>query len=125
MDDAIARELARGQVIDMTTTGRTTGRPRRIEIVDHVIDGRIWISGMPRPEPRAWLRNLQADPRLTVHLKGNVAADLPANARIVDDPAERRRILAGVARNWGRDDLDRMVEQSPLIEVVVDGYAAA
>lgn len=125
MDDAIARELARGQVIDITTTGRTTGQPRRIEIVDHVIDGRIWISGMPRPEPRAWLRNLQADPRLTVHLKGNVAADLPATARIVDDPAERRRILAGVARNWGRDDLDRMVEQSPLIEVVVDGYAAA
>lgn len=124
MDEAIARELARGQVIDITTTGRTTGRPRRIEIVYHVIDGRIWISGMPRPEPRAWLRNLEADPRLTVHLKGNVTADLPASARIVEDPDERRRILAAVAANWGRNDLDRMVAQSPLIEVVVDGYAA-
>lgn len=125
MDDAMRHELARGQVIDITTTGRTSGQPRRIEIVDHVIDGRIWISGMPRPQRRAWLANLEADPRLTVHLKGAVAADLPATARIVDDPDERRRILTVVAANWGRDDLDRMVEQSPLIEVVVDGYAAA
>ena len=121
MDDAIRSELARGQGIDITTTGRRSGEPRRIEIVYHVIDGRIWISGMPRPEKRAWLANLEADPRLTVHLKGGVVADLPATARIVDDPAERRRILAGVAANWGRSDLDRMVEQSPLIEVVVDG----
>jgi deazaflavin-dependent oxidoreductase (nitroreductase family) len=125
MDEAVRRELARGQVIDMTTTGRVTGEPRRIEIVYHVIDDRIWISGMPRPERRAWLANLEADPRLTIHLKGTVAADLPATARIVDDPDERRRILAIVARNWGRDDLDRMVAQSPLIEVVADGYAAA
>jgi deazaflavin-dependent oxidoreductase (nitroreductase family) len=122
MDDAIRRALSRGEVIDITTTGRQTGAPRRIEIVYHVIDGRIWISGMPRRERRSWLANLEADPRLTVHLKGSVTADLPATARIVDDPDERRRVLAGVASAWNRADVDAMVAYSPLIEVVVDGY---
>ncbi len=125
MDEAIRDELARGQVIDITTRGRSTGEPRRIEIVYHVIDGRIWISGTPRPQRRAWLANLEADPRLTFHLKGAVVADLPATARVVTDPDERRRILASVAHAWGRSDLETMVEQSPLVEVSVEGYAPA
>ena len=69
MDPAIAQALTRGQLIDITTTGRTSGEPRRVEIVYHVLDGRIFISGLPSPEPRAWLQNLEADPRLTFHLK--------------------------------------------------------
>ena len=43
MDPAIRQALSRGQVIDITTTGRRTGIPRRIEIVFHNIDGRIYI----------------------------------------------------------------------------------
>jgi deazaflavin-dependent oxidoreductase (nitroreductase family) len=116
----------RGGTIDITTTGRRSGKPRRIEIVFHRIDGRIWISGIPSPRRRAWLANLEADPHLTFHLKGPVAvADLPATARIVDDESERRHILERVARAWRRTDVDRMVEQSPLIEVTIDEAAAA
>ena len=125
MDDAIRRALSKGEVIDITTTGRTSGEPRRIEIVFHVIDGRIWISGMPRAERRSWIANLEADPRLTFHLKGSVTADLPATARIIDDPDERRRVLTGVARAWNRTDIDAMVANSPLVEVVIEGYAPA
>jgi deazaflavin-dependent oxidoreductase (nitroreductase family) len=125
MDDTIRRALSTGEVIDITTTGRTSGQPRRIEIVYHVIDGRIWISGMPRPERRSWVANLDADPRLTFHLKGSVTADLPGTARIVDDPDERRRILTGVASAWRRTDLDAMVAYSPLIEVLIEGYSPA
>jgi len=121
VDDPIRTALSRGGRIDITTTGRATGRPRRIEIVFHRIDGRMWISGIPSSRRRSWLANLAADPRMTVHLKGPIAvADLPATARIVDDPAERRTILERVARAWGRTDLDRMVAQSPLIEVILD-----
>jgi len=119
--DPVQSALSRGGTIDITTTGRKTGMPRRIEIVFHRIDGRIWISGMPSPRRRSWIANLAADPRLIVHLKGPIAvADLPATARIVNDPAERRTILERVARAWRRTDVDRMVEQSPLIEVVLD-----
>ena len=124
-DDPIQTALSRGGVIDITTTGRASGEPRRIEIVFHPIDGRMWISGMPSPRRRSWIANLAENPRLTVHLKGpNAVADLPATARIVDDPTERRTILERVARAWRRTDVDRMVDQSPLIEVILDDRAA-
>ena len=121
MDPTIAAALSRGGTIDITTTGRTTGQPRRIEIVFHRIDGRMWISGIPSPRRRGWIANLEADPRLTVHLKGPaVVADLPATARVVTDPVERRTILERVAQAWRRTDLDVMVATSPLIEVTID-----
>jgi hypothetical protein len=43
MNDQIRRSLSRGHRIDITTTGRKTGRPRRIEIVFHNIDGHLII----------------------------------------------------------------------------------
>lgn len=119
--DDLRAALGRGGVIDITTTGRRSREPRRIEIAFHAIGGRIYVSGMPSPRRRSWLANLEADPRFTFHLKGPVPADLPATARIVDDEAERRAILPHVARAWGRDDIEAMVRHSPLIEVTIDG----
>lgn len=125
MDDSIRAALSRGGVIDITTTGRRTGEPRRIEIVFHRIDDRIWISGIPSSRRRGWIANLAEDPRLIVHLKGPaVVADLAATARIVEDQAERRTILERVAQAWHRKDLDTMVADSPLIEVTIDDAGA-
>jgi deazaflavin-dependent oxidoreductase (nitroreductase family) len=122
MDDSIRRALEQGGVIDITTTGRRTGRPRRLEIVYHVIGGRIYISGRADPHRRrSWLANLEAHPGFTFHLKRGVAADLPATARIVTDETERRAILEHVARAWGRTDIEAMVLDSPLIEVSIEG----
>ena len=115
--EAIDSALEHGHTIDITTTGRRSGRPRRIEIVFHNIGGRIYISGIPRPAKRDWLVNLEANPRFTFHLKGRVNADLPAVARVIDDEEERRSVLPHVARAWRRNDLDAMVRYSPLIEV--------
>jgi len=125
MNPAVTTALSRGQLIDITTTGRRTGEPRRLEIVSHVIGGRIYISGMPSRRKRAWILNLEADPRLTVHLKGQVAGDLPAHARVITDEAERRSVLTAVARAWRRTDVETMVRYSPLIEVTLDEAAAA
>jgi deazaflavin-dependent oxidoreductase (nitroreductase family) len=119
-DQAISNALNHGHTIDITTTGRNSGQSRRIEIVFHNIDGRIYISGTPRPERRSWLANIESKPRITFHLKGAVKADLPATARIIDEEAERRLILPHVARAWKRDDLEYMVQYSPLVEVTFD-----
>jgi deazaflavin-dependent oxidoreductase (nitroreductase family) len=125
MDDTIRRALTRGHTIDITTTGRKTGAPRRVELVFHNFDGRLYISGLPRADRRrSWLTNLEAHPDFTFHLKGRVAADLPATARVVTDPVERRAVLAQVAQVWNRTDLDNMVEHSPLIEVTILDRAA-
>jgi len=115
--DAIEAALEHGHTIDITTRGRRTGKPRRIEIVFHNVAGRIYISGIPRREKRDWLLNMEADPNFTFHLKGRVKADLPAVARVIDDETERRAVLPEVARAWRRGDVDVMVRYSPLIEV--------
>src|SRR6267142_6645814 len=112
--------LERGRTIDITTTGRRSGKPRRLEIVFHNIGGRIYISGTPYPGKRKWLLNLEADPHFIFHLKGKTSADLPATARVIDDEAERREILPHIARNWGRTDVEKMVRESPLIEVTLE-----
>src|SRR2546425_7876652 len=120
MDDKIRQALTRGRTVDITTTGRRSGEPRRIEIVFHNIGGRIYLSGMPSRRRRSWLANLEADPHFTFHLKGSTRADLPATARIITDEAERRAVLTEVARAWRRNDVETMVTYSPLAEVSFD-----
>ena len=126
MNDQIQRSLARGHRIDITTTGRRTGKPRRIEIVFHNMDGRLIITGSPRADrKRAWLLNLESDPHFTFHLKGPAHADLPATARIITDEAERRSIADWVATNaWHGIDVDAMTAYAPMIEVAIDDVAA-
>jgi deazaflavin-dependent oxidoreductase (nitroreductase family) len=124
IDEQVRRALSRGHTIDITTTGRQSGQPRRIEVVFHNFDGRLYISGLPRRQRRSWLANLDADPALTFHLKGPVRADLPARARILVDPAEREGVFRRIAQVWGRTDIETMVRWSPLIEVEIEGLAA-
>jgi hypothetical protein len=89
--------------------------------VFHNIGGRIYLSGMPSRRRRSWLANLEADPHFTFHLKGATSADLPATARVISDEAERRAVLTEVARAWKRNDVETMVQYSPLVEVTIDG----
>ena len=127
MNEQIRRSLSRGHRIDITTTGRKTGRPRRIEIVFHNIDGRLIITGSPRADrKRAWLLNLEADPHLTFHLKGGpIRADLPATARVINDQAERGAVAEWVATNaWPGVNADAMTAYSPMIEVTIADLAA-
>jgi deazaflavin-dependent oxidoreductase (nitroreductase family) len=126
MQDDVRDALERGRpLIDITTTGRRSGKPRRIEIVFHRIGGRYYISGSPVAErTRAWLRNLEADPHFTFHLKGRVAADLPATARVITDDAERRALFTEIVKTWTNQDVETMTRYAPLIEVTFDQQAA-
>jgi deazaflavin-dependent oxidoreductase (nitroreductase family) len=124
VDDAVRTALHHSQVIDLTTTGRRSGRQRRIEIFLHDQDGTLFISGMPRADrTRDWIRNIEADPHVVVHLKQSLAADVLATARVITEPDERRPFIEAAARRWGRTDVDDMLAYSPLIVLDVDGAA--
>jgi deazaflavin-dependent oxidoreductase (nitroreductase family) len=123
MDDHIRRALARGLTCDITTIGRTSGKPRRLEIWYVWVGERIYITGTPGP--RDWYANMLAQPRFTFHVKEGAQADLPARARPITDLTERRRIMGDVMRNnsWFKSqhfDLDAWVAGSPLVEVEFD-----
>jgi deazaflavin-dependent oxidoreductase (nitroreductase family) len=117
MDDAIAYALEHDLTIDITTTGRKTGQPRRLEIWFHNLDGELFLTGLPRP--CSWYANLCAHPEFTFHLKESVQADLAARATPVLEPAQRREILARIQRKLGRtgEDLAARVASSPLVKI--------
>jgi deazaflavin-dependent oxidoreductase (nitroreductase family) len=131
---AVARALDIGpdssgaeRTIDITTLGARSGIPRRVEVWFHRVDGRWYLTGMPRP--RSWYANLRAHPRFVVHLKHGVTADLPATAAPVDEPTRRRVITAVLdlqnrpeiaARVSRRQELDDWLARSPLVEIVFD-----
>lgn len=117
--------------IDITTVGRRTGLPRRIETVFYRLGDEVYLSGVPAPRTRDWLANLAAHPEFTFHLKHGVVADLPAAATVIVDPAERRRVLAGIVEEvnrrhgpdspWPTAVLDEWVAASPLARVSFPG----
>jgi deazaflavin-dependent oxidoreductase (nitroreductase family) len=117
VDERIKRALENDRTIDITTTGRNSGQPRRIEIWRYRYDGRTFLSGSPGT--RDWYANLLAHPEFTFHLKASVQADLPAVARPITDEAERREVVSGILEDLGRgtDRVEDWVASSPLVEV--------
>ncbi len=120
MNDAIRQALAKDRVIDMTTIGRTSGQPRRLETWFHNIDGTVYLTGTPGK--RDWYANMVANPQFTFHLKESVQADLAATAHPVTDPAVRRAVMVQVLARVGRpaSDIDAWVANSPLVAVTFD-----
>lgn len=114
-----ASSTMQDRTIDITTTGRRSGQPRRIEIVFYRLGDDIYLSGIPGPKTRDWLANLAAHPQFTFHLKNSVVADLPATATVITDPAERRRVLAVFAAEFNR----RRGPDSPWPEAVLEEWA--
>jgi deazaflavin-dependent oxidoreductase (nitroreductase family) len=119
MDDGVRKSLLGGGVCDITTIGRKTGAPRRIELRLHNIDGRLYFSG--QPGRRSWYANLAANPEFTIHLKRDIVADVHARAVPVKDPAERRAVFTKMLDNLGRpEQLEDRMTKSPLVQLVVD-----
>jgi hypothetical protein len=135
MREEIRQALAKGgsnnileRTIDITTTGRRSGVPRRIEICFYRFEESTYLSGIPHVRPRDWLLNLQHNSHFTFHLKNGVVADLPAVATVITDELERRRVMADFVENfnlrngtdspWPHAELDEWVALSPLAKVV-------
>jgi len=116
-DPAVARALETDLTIDITTIGRRSGQPRRIEIWFLNVEGRIFITGTPGR--RDWMANLSANPGFTFHLKESVAADLEAEARVVVDEPTRRLVLEHAVATWYRNQtpVDELIGTAPMVEV--------
>lgn len=114
--DEARRALQHHQTVEITTTGRRSGRPRRIETWRYRAAGRYWLTGSPGS--RDWYANLLADPGFTLHVGG---LDLPVRARPVTDPAERARVFGEIvpALSWA-ESLESWIAASPLAEIQLD-----
>ena len=121
-DPAVAAALANDLVIDITTIGRTSGEPKRLEIWFHNVDDRYYVTG--RPGPRSWYANVVANPAITFHFKESAEADLEGTARAITAPAEKREVFLSakkLSEFINEDNVQEWVDGSPLIEVVFAG----
>ena len=100
----------------LTTIGRRTGRPHRIEIWFAAQDGRLYLLAGGR-ERADWVRNLQANPRVTVELgdETHIGAARVLQAGTAEDQ-RARALLVGKYREgdnldaWGRTALPVVIE---------------
>jgi deazaflavin-dependent oxidoreductase (nitroreductase family) len=90
MDTHLAAALGRSQLIDLTTTGRRSGRPRTVALA-YVEDGDGFVvvaSNGGSDRPPAWWGNLRHRPEAVVELG---ATTVPVVAREATDE-ERARL---------------------------------
>ncbi len=95
----------------LTTTGRTSGLPREIEIrfVEH--GGRYYLVSGAR-EASGWVQNLRKDPRVRFSVGSRGAPEdevpsAPGHARVVEGPPDadlQRAVCAQMSAKYGWSD---------------------
>ena len=121
MEPAVEAALSQGGIADITTTGRKTGKPHRVEIGFQARSGYYFITGQP-VRKRDWLTNLNANPEFTLHLKRGVVADVAVTAAVITDADEREAVLRRIlSESWDNPPskvdhiIGRWVAGAPLI----------
>lgn len=96
-DQAVVDAAARQREVELTTWGRTSGRPARVIVWIWGGGSHLYIcsgGGMNRD----WPRNLLAHGQGILHLAGH---DIPVQARHVVDPAEARAGATWINHKYG------------------------
>ena len=111
IEDLVAR-----RTIDLTTVGRRSGQPSRIEIWWFHVDNRFVITGTPRR--RDWYANVLTNPEVIIHIDG---WDLPATAHPVRDPILRAAVFDAPSTRWysSQAQRQRLIDDAPMIEIVI------
>lgn len=119
---AVERGIAPPTYAILETTGRRSGRPRRTPVGNGLHGGTFWIVA-EHGRRAAYVRNIEADPRVRVKVRGRWRTGR-AHPVPDDDPRERQRMIglrfnAAVVRAMGtelltvRVDLDPVDDDSP------------
>lgn len=102
------------RTVDLTTYGRRSGRPRRIEIWWFRVGDRFIITGTPGR--RDWLANVMVNPAVIVHVGG---VDIETTVSVIRDRDTRLEVFRQRETRWysTQAELDDLVENAPMIEI--------
>ncbi|NND02814.1 MAG: nitroreductase family deazaflavin-dependent oxidoreductase, partial [Acidimicrobiia bacterium] len=116
LEPADLHSLTQIRTIDLTTFGRRSGEPARIEIWWFYFEDQFIVTGSPGR--RDWMANAAANPRVIVHANGD---SYHGQARPVSDRARRRRFFESDVTEvrWysSQAHLDALVAGAPMIEI--------
>jgi len=120
MDLEIQHALENDRLIDITTIGRKSGNPHRIEIMFDYFQGKIYLSGKPNLK-KDWYANMLANPTFTLHFKQSLQQDVVATVTPVRDEALRREVFTHTLSKWEeKQDVDLWVKSGTLVEVNIE-----
>lgn len=113
-----ARHIAGERFAYLTTFGRRTGNPHRIEIWFAVHDGRIYLMSGGR-DASDWVKNLQANPRVQLEIADEVFQGI---ATILPEPSEQDQLARTllVQKYQKTDELKAWGENSLAIVIDLD-----
>jgi deazaflavin-dependent oxidoreductase (nitroreductase family) len=98
-DRSLLQTAAQEKEVELTTFGRSSGKPSRRIIWITALDDKLYIrSGLGIT--RDWPKNLLANGRAILHIAGQ---DVPVSARHVTDPAEARAMHVPVKRKYNAE----------------------
>lgn len=118
MDSEALDALENDRLVDITTTGRRSGKPSRKEVRLRQLDGQPYLSN--NPGTRDWAANLFANPEFTYHLKESAQRDLRARATPVRDIDEKRELLTRILeKEDALDQVEARVAGSHLFRVEI------
>jgi len=107
---------ARERTIDITTTGRRSGLPRRIEIFFYRAHGKTYLSSGTLPSSPNWYANLLTNPEFIFHLKHGVQSDLRARATPITEEPERRRVFTEIVADLNQPSNPGRITQPTHLE---------
>ncbi len=113
MRPLLERNLLKQGPALLETTGRKSGSPRRVPVGNGLRDGTFWIV-TEHGYGAAYVKNIQADPRVRVHVAGRWRSGT-AHILPEDDPHERLRWL-----NRPLNDLMLRLMATELLTIRVD-----
>jgi deazaflavin-dependent oxidoreductase (nitroreductase family) len=98
----------------LITTGRASGQPRRIELWFAAVGDR-WYALAGGRDRAHWVRNLRADPRAQVEIRGRT---FEGTARFVEGTAEDQAPREAIGAKYGRRGLEDWLRES--LPVAID-----
>lgn len=108
-------QLAGEEFAYLTTTGRISGKPHRIEIWFGVHDGRVLLMSGGR-DRSDWVQNLQNDPRVHIEISDESFSGL---ASVLEEPSTADQMARTIlVQKYGKDrDLEKWGRESLAIAI--------
>jgi deazaflavin-dependent oxidoreductase (nitroreductase family) len=106
------------EILLLNTTGRKTGEPRTKPLI-HRVDGDRWIlvaSDGGAPDDPAWMKNLEADPDVTIEVRDE---EIPVHASVALGE-ERERLWKLMTEVWPDYDVYQTKTDRQLPVVVLE-----
>ena len=108
------------RLVDITTTGRKTGKKYRKEVRLRHVEGTVYLTN--NPGPRDWAANLYTIPNFLYHFKESAEIEVMAVAVPIKEDEQKRKILTILlSKEDALDQLEARVAGSNLFRIDFPG----